>query len=348
MKKKLKQRAKIIIYALSAIVVATVAILGYVAWDEYSYRFVSAIHKSGVIKVYPNDSFTDVTSMLEKEGYIKSAKSMQRMAIKHDKDSVRMGSYLLSDGDSYRTILTRLFAGHQTPVSITFNNIRTLDKLAEIVSRKTLATQEELTDHFATEARESGDKANYITRFMPNTYEVYWTITPAEFTALMLEYYNKFWDSASRREKAKELGLTPEEAMTLASIVIEETKAESEMTEVAGVYINRIEKGMPLQADPTVKFAVGDFSIKRILNKHLNADSPYNTYKNKGLPPGPICSPAIVAIDAVLDYGDKRHEWLYFCANADFSGTHSFAANLADHNRNAKAYHRALSARGIR
>lgn len=348
MKKRLKPKVKRIIYALSALVVAIVAIMGYVAWDEYSYRFSSAVVKSGVIKIYPEDSFTAVVSMLEKEGYIRSSKGMERMAIKHDKDSVKVGSYYLSEGESYRTLLTRLFAGRQTPVKITFNNIRTLDKLAEVVSRKTLATQEEFADHFASEATKSGDKANYIARFMPNTYEVYWTITPAEFSNLMLEYYNKFWDADSRRDKAEKLGLTPEQAMTLASIVIEETKAESEMTEVAGVYINRITKGIPLQADPTVKFAVGDFSIKRILHKHLSIDSPYNTYKNKGLPPGPICSPAIVAIDAVLDYGDNRHKWLYFCANADFSGTHSFAANLEDHNRNAKAYHRALNARGIR
>lgn len=328
----------------------TAAIGGYIVFDEYSYRFRAVVERSGVIKIYPDESFDKVIERLEEQEFIASAEKLERVAIKHDKDSVRVGSYALSKGESARTLLTRLASGRQTPVKVTFNNIRTLEQLAGRVARYTLADSAAFVKHFRAEATASGNKANYIARFIPNTYEMYWTVTPAEFDSLMLVQYDDFWGSRSRRSKAEKLGMTREQVVTLASIVIEETKAEKEMTAVAGVYINRIAKKMPLQADPTVKFAVGDFTIRRVLNKHLTYDSPYNTYKNTGLPPGPICSPAIVAIDAVLDYGDSdnRHTWLYFCASPDFSGTHAFASTLSEHNRNAAAYHRALNKRGVK
>lgn len=155
---------------------------------------------------------------------------------------------------------------------------------------------------------------------------------------------DRFW--ASRESKLARCGLSREEIYTLASIVYEETKRVAEMPRVAGVYLNRLRIGMALQADPTVKYAVKDFTLRRILHSHLEVDSPYNTYKYPGLPPGPICMPSIDAIDAVLDYED--HDYLYFCAKDDLSGAHVFARTLDEHNRNARAYARALNRRGIR
>lgn len=350
MKKRLKPSVKRTLLIIGVVAVILAAVGGYIVFDEYSYRFRAVVERSGTIKVYPDETFDTVIERLQKEGFVASAEKIKRVAIKHDKDSVRVGNYALSKGESARTLLTRLAAGRQSPVKVTFNNIRTLEQLAGRVARYTLADSAAFAKHFRAEASASGNKANYIAHFIPNTYEMYWTVTPAEFDSLMMVEYNDFWDSRSRLSKAERLGMTREEVVTLASIVIEETKAENEMTAVAGVYINRLAKKIPLQADPTVKFAVGDFTIRRVLNKHLSYDSPYNTYKNTGLPPGPICSPAIVAIDAVLDYSDddNRHTWLYFCASPDFSGTHAFASTLSEHNRNAAAYHRALNKRGVK
>lgn len=347
-RKKLKPRARRILIGILIALIAICSVLGYIVYSEFTYRFSAAIQKDGIVKIDPSMTFSAAASMLENEGFIASAEKMTRTAIKHERDSVQTGNYKLGKGDSYRTLLNQLYYGRQTPVRVTFNNIRTLDRLAGAVSRYTLADSTSMLAHFRAEAEKSGERVNYIARFIPNTYEVYWTITPEEFSAKMKEESDKFWNSKNRKQRAADLGFTPEEVTTLASIVIEETKVEREMSDVAGVYINRIGKGIPLQADPTVKFAVGDFSIKRVLNRHLEYPSPYNTYKNTGLPPGPICAPPIAAIDAVLDYADKRHNYLYFCANADFSGSHSFAATLAEHNRNAEVYHRELNRRNIR
>jgi UPF0755 protein len=180
--------------------------------------------------------------------------------------------------------------------------------------------------------------------FVPNTYEMYWTTTPANFTKRMKIEYDKFWNE-ERKTKADRIGLTPIEVSILASIVQEETAKNDEKPLVAGLYINRLKRGMPLQADPTIKYAVNDFTLRRVLNTHLEMDSPYNTYKFAGLPPGPINFPEITSIDAVLNF--KKHNFIYMCAKSDFSGYHNFAQTLAQHNRNADAYRAALDANKI-
>jgi UPF0755 protein len=179
-----------------------------------------------------------------------------------------------------------------------------------------------------------------MTLFIPNTYEFYWNTSADKFIERMYVEYKHFW-SKSRLNKAQKIKLTPEQVIILASIVEEETIKDDEKPTVAGVYLNRLHKNIRLQADPTVRFAVGDFEIKRILNKHLKIDSPYNTYKYAGLPPGPICIPTISSIDAVLNY--KKHDYLYFCAKDDFSGYHAFAKTLKQHNINATKYRKALN-----
>ena len=186
-----------------------------------------------------------------------------------------------------------------------------------------------------------GFKANtFISMFIPNTYQVYWTDSPEQILDRMKKEYDAFWTD-ERKQKAKNLNMTQEEVSTLASIVKGETNKMDEAPTVAGVYINRLKRGIALQADPTLVFAIGDFSIRRILNKDKNFDSPYNTYQHRGLPPGPINMPSIATLDAVLDYED--HNYLYFCAKEDFSGYHAFAKTLAEHNRNARKFQRALN-----
>ena len=180
--------------------------------------------------------------------------------------------------------------------------------------------------------------------FIPNTYQVYWNISAKDFLNRMFKEYKRFW-AEERQNKAKAIGLTPIEVSILASIVEEETNNKSEKPMVAGLYINRLKKGMPLQADPTVKFAWQDFTLRRITNKHLTIDSPYNTYKITGLPPGLIRIPSPEGIDAVLNY--SKHNYLYMCAKEDFSGTHNFASTLSEHNRNARKYWDALNKRKI-
>lgn len=347
MRRKLKTSTRKALLAILAILTLTVAILSFYIYKEYDYRYGAKVEKTGVIKIYPQDSFDQVAQMLEENGYIASSSSMIQTAIKRNLNSVKIGNYQIEKGESYRQLINKINAGRQTPVRLTFNNIRTLERLAGAVSRYTLQDSSTMLNHFKEEALLSGEKENYITRFIPNTYQIYWTISPEEFTEKMRVEFDKFWDE-NRKQKASRLNLTQQQVVTLASVVIEETKVKAEMSTVGGVYINRIGAKMPLQADPTVKFALGDFSIKRVLKKHTEHPSPYNTYLHTGLPPGPICAPPIVAIDAVLDYADKRHGYLYFCANPDFSGSHVFAKTLPQHNQNAARYHQELNRRAIR
>lgn len=325
---------------------------GAFGWKLYDYRFGTAIVRNGTVQVPTGTSFEQLGRMLVDSGYLRNLKKWNSYARSNRVAGVRAGNYALRKGTSYRTALTTFHYGRQTPVRLTFNNIRTMDRLAGVVSKYIEADS-------ATVLRTLNDpkviagtgltRATFPSLFIPNTYEVYWTTTPEEFVARMQREHDRFW-TEERRAKARTLGYTPEQIATIASIVIEETKFRGEMTRVAGVYINRLKAGMPLQADPTVKFAVGDPTIRRVLNKHLTYDSPYNTYKYNGLPPGPICVPSIAALDATLDYADPKnaHKYLYFCAKADFSGHHAFARTLPEHNRNAAAYAAELNRRGIR
>lgn len=321
-------------------------------WKLYDYRFGTAIVRNGTIQVPTGTSFDQLGRMLRDSGYVRNLKKWNSYARSNNVQGVRAGNYALRKGASYRTALTAFHHGRQTPVRLTFNNIRTMDRLAGVVSRyieaDSLTVLRTLTDPEAIAAT-GLTRATFPSLFIPNTYEVYWTMTPAEFVARMQKEHDRFW-TEDRREKARKLGYTPEQIATIASIVLEETKFQGEMTRVAGVYINRLRRGIALQADPTVKFAVGDPTIRRVLNKHLAYDSPYNTYLYAGLPPGPICVPSIAAIDATLDYADPKnaHNYFYFCAKADFSGRHAFARTLPEHNRNAAAYAAELNRRGIR
>ncbi len=266
-----------------------------------------------------------------------------------DSKTVKPGRYLLHEGTSPLALVRMIKRGAQTPVKLKFNNIRTIELLAASLARQTEPDSAAWMAAFADPAFTAAyglSPATIMTLFIPDTYEVYWNTTPGALCGRMQRECERFWGDEKRAAALIKSGFTPVQAYTLASIVYEETKRPDEMARVAGVYANRLRIRMPLQADPTVKFAVGDPSIRRILNKHLAVDSPYNTYKFAGLPPGPISMPSKAALDAVVNY--ERHNYLYFCASPDFSGHHLFARTLAEHAQNARAWAAALNRQGIR
>lgn len=256
------------------------------------------------------------------------------------------GSYSVEPGTKAISLSRRLKQGRQNPVKFTFQNIRTLDQLASRADARMEFTSEQFLAACDSVLPPLGFKrAGYPAAFLPDTYEFYWTESPENFVKKLADVRNSFW-TPERREQAKSLGLTPVEVATIASIVEEETAKSDEKPKVARLYLNRLQKGMKLQADPTVKFALSDFSLRRILGKHLAADSPYNTYLHAGLPPGPIRIPARSAIEAVLQA--PKHDYLYMCAKEDFSGYHNFASDYPSHQANARRYQAALNARGIK
>lgn len=270
---------------------------------------------------------------------LKSEKAFNWLAKKANYDeNVHPGRYVLVDGMTNQQLITMLRMGYQTPVKVVFNNMRTVEQLAGRISEQIEADSTSIVD--AIYATDNVD----ATTFIPNTYEFYWNTSAEEFVNKMIVEYNRFWNE-TRLEKAKNIKLTQREVSILASIIDKETSKTSEMPRIAGVYMNRLNKRWPLQADPTLIFAIGDYNIRRVLDVHKNIDSPYNTYKYAGLPPGPICIPSIAAIDAVLNA--EKHNYYYFCAKDDLSGYHVFAKNITEHNRNAEKYRRALNKQKI-
>ena len=339
-------------YIIISSFVTIIAIILGVAGYQYKRLVKDPItHADTTIKVYitPNMSSDSLCSTLSQQ--IDSEKAQKIVDLVYTdayNPATRKGYFELNGSTSIYRAARRLAAGSQTPIKFTFNNLRLLSQLVERAdecfymesdSLQALLSDQELCASYGF------NTTTIAAMFLPDTYEFYWTVTPQRFVERMHEYYEQFWND-ERKRKAEKAGLTPIEVSILASIVEEETAKVDEMPIVAGLYINRLRRNIPLQADPTVKYAVGNFSLKRILNKHLNTASPYNTYLNTGLPPGPIRIPSKSAINAVLNY--RSHNYLYMCAKEDFSGYHNFASTLSEHNRNAQRYHSALNKRGIK
>lgn len=339
---RISKRAKIIAL-LSLFVVAVMGAVGL-----YFNPMTPAVNSDMNIRIATGSSYTTLRDTLENRGVINNINKFDMVARLLSFENVRGGNYNLKEGDSYMRVVRQLRAGEQTPVIVTFNNIRSLEQLAGAVSKSLEADSAELVSLLKNDSIQKSmglDSRTMLSMFIPDSYEFYWNTSAVSFISKMQSHYNSFWNE-SRLSKLKALNMSRTEVITLASIVYEESKITDEMPTIAGVYMNRLRIGMQLQADPTVKFALGDPTLRRILYVHLEVDSPYNTYKNRGLPPGPICMPSISAIESVLNY--ENHKYLYFCANADFSGRHAFATNLSQHNRNAAAYSAELNRRGIR
>jgi len=263
-------------------------------------------------------------------------------------DHIHTGRYAIEPSDGALTAFRHVKNGMQTPLNLTIPTARTVDRLAAVLGGKLMIDSAEIAEALVNEGtcrRYGLTKETMVCMFVPETYDIYWNTSVKGLLDRMQRESARFWND-DRKAKARALGLSQEEVMTMASIIDEETANNGEKPMIAGMYYNRLKTDMPLQADPTVKFALGDFSIRRIYNKMLAVDSPYNTYRNTGLPPGPIRIPSVVAIDAVLNM--KRHDYLYMCANEDFSGTHVFAKTYEEHLKNAARYSAALNKRGIK
>lgn len=264
------------------------------------------------------------------------------------KEKIRTGRYGIKPSEGAFTAFRHIKNGMQEPLNLTIPSVRTMDRLAAFLSQKLMLDSTEIITALNDSAicRKYGyTKETMPCMFIPNTYDIYWNVSTETLLDRMKKESDKFWNK-ERTDKANALKLSPQQVITMASIVDEETANDQEKPMIAGMYYNRLNTGMPLQADPTVKFAIGDFSLKRIYNNMLFVNSPYNTYRNTGLPPGPIRIPTVAGIDAVLNL--VHHEYLYMCAKEDFSGTHNFASTYEEHKKNAARYAKALNERGIK
>ena len=336
-KKNIRKRDRgIVLIALLCTVVLTVA---------YHTFYGNAVCKQNTIYINSNTDydtirnavFVSVESPIKQKAFDIYAKRINLQK------RIKAGYYKINKGQSIIRIARTLALGEQSPVNLVIGNARTLPQLAGKIASQIEC--DSLTLLRAMQNRELRASVGYvkdslIALFLPNTYQVWWSVKPEQLLQRMQRESNNFWN-AKRKEKARNAGFTPYQVMTLASIVYEETKEKSEMPKIAGVYINRLRKGMPLQACPTVKYAMGEFDLKRIMHKHLKYRSPFNTYINKGLPPAPICIPSLAAIEAVLNY--ENNDYLFFCAKPEFDGKHNFARTLKEHNKNAEAYAKALN-----
>lgn len=301
------------------------------------------------IDIYPSYSISEVTSTLEQKASLSKPKSFLFLSnIIGYSSEIKTGRYEITPNESNLNIIRKLKSGHQAPVKLTFNNVRTKEDLASKLTKNIMCDSVAmlaLLNNKSVYEKYGFTDTTFLAMFIPNTYQVYWNTSCDRILDRLNNEYNKFWNE-KRRQQADSIGLSPIEVSTLASIVEEESAYLPEYPLIAGMYLNRLKVKMPLQADPTVKYAVGDFSIRRVLHSHLETQSPYNTYLITGLPPGPIRIPSIQAIEAVLN--SAQHDYYYMCASPDFSGKHVFAKNLTQHSVNAQRYRSALNRRNIR
>ncbi len=331
-KRKLVQRISLLV---ALFVVAGIIII----WRMFFSPVVASVEGTDIY-IGKSAVYEDVKDSLRVKGIVVNETAFDLLAKrKRYMSNIKPGRYVITDDMTNNDIVNLLKSGSQTPVRITFNNIRTLAELSQRLSTQIAADSAEIHRALLDESHyeiEGFSRETIIAAFIPDTYEVYWTITPAELVGRMISEFRSFWNE-ERLEKANDLGLKPVGVSILASIVDDEVLKEDEKPRIAGVYINRLKRNMPMQACPTIKFALNDFTIRRVLKEHLIVDSPYNTYIHKGLPPGPVRSASKSGINAVLNAED--HNYLYFVARHDFSGYHHFSTNLRDHVNYANKYH---------
>ncbi len=290
----------------------------------------------------------EVRDLLVESGVIRNMDTFDWVAErKNYPNHVRPGRYRVRSGMNNNNLVNMLRSGAQEPVQLIFNSVRTLEELCGIVAEQIEADSLEILNQLRNESYISQFGFNQYTlmgMFIPNTYEVYWNSSADQFIQRMDREYRRFW-TEERKRKAEMLGLTTHEVSTLASIIDEETNKDDEKPIIAGVYLNRLTRRIPLQACPTLRFATGDYTIRRVLLEHMEIVSPFNTYKYRGLPPGPINIPSIAGIDAVLNA--EKHNYYYFSAKEDMSGYHYFSKTLAEHNRRARLYQEVLDVQRV-
>jgi UPF0755 protein len=347
--KKHSKQTRVLLYFLFVTIILAV-FAGYLL-HNIILKPNTWVKEGNEVSVYirTGSTYDHLKSLLYEKGIIINRKNFEWLAKKKNlENNIHPGRYLIRSGMSNNDLINLLRSGKQTPVQVIFNNIRTKQEFAgkiegqieaDSISIITLLNDPEYLKLFGLTME------NVLTIFIPNTYEVYWNTGARDFMERMYSEHKKFWNE-ERMNKAAGLGLDPIQVCILASIVEKETAMNDEKPDIAGVYLNRLKKSWPLQADPTVVYAWGDFNIRRVLNVHKEIDSPYNTYLYNGLPPGPICIPSISSIEAVIHA--EKHDYMFFCARADFSGYHVFASTHNQHVSNANKYRQALDARNIK
>ncbi len=356
-KKKFSRKLKFSLYGIAVVIFVLMCLVASVGMG-------SAVKNRTEVFIPTGSTYRAVQDSLRQSGNVKMLNFNILSRAKNYPERVLPGRYVLQRGMTARQVVDKLRRGHQDQVKVTFNKVRTVAQLSGVVSKQieadslslaTLLSDSAFLASFQYPLVENADAPadaparpydihTVLAVFIPNTYYFYWNTDAEGFFRRMYGEQNRFWNDF-RRGQAYAMKLNRVQVSTLASIVEEETLKTDERPDIASVYLNRLRKRMLLQADPTVKYAVGDFALRRILKEHLQTPSPYNTYKNKGLPPGPICTPSVSSLDAVLQ--NKPTNYLYFCARADFCGYHSFAADYTHHRANARAYQKALTERGI-
>lgn len=341
------QHKKTIIAGISLLVVIIIVII--FGKSYYDKIWDTNVTKDGFLYIPNNSNFESVCDSLTKNNFLEDINSFKWVAKQKKYDTnVKAGKYEIKKDMSNSSLVNLLRSGKQTRVIITFNNIKNLDIFAGKISKKIEADSASLSELFSNSDfidKYGFDKNNVIAMFIPNTYEFYWNTSPRKFFEIMNNYYKDFWTD-NRIQKTKNIGLNKIEVSTLASIVqAEQAMRNDEKPIIAGLYINRLKKGMLLQSDPTILFALNNFEKKRVLNTDKEVESPYNTYKYAGLPPGPINMPEISSIDAVLNF--KKHNYIFMCAKEDFSGYHYFSTNARQHEIYANRYRRALNKKRI-
>ncbi len=326
---------------------------GAAAWWGYQQILrpnVGGDAPEAIVYIYPGHSLSAFAQELTEGDLLADRLSFERVARWMGyTENLKPGRYAIRKGWNNKQLVGHLRSGNQAAVTVTFNHVRNIEQLAGRVAPvfmfDSIALAQYLLDPEVSHAAGITPEL-MLTRCIANSYQIYWTSTPEDFWQRMQSEHDRFWAREGRLDKLPRTALTQNEVYILASIVEKETLASRERKTVAGLYINRLRRNMPLQADPTVVFATGQFDLQRVLYRHLEVDSPYNTYLYSGLPPGPIYMPSIESIDAVLDF--EEHDYLYMCAPPNDSGLHAFATNLRAHNANAKRYQQWLNARGIR
>lgn len=343
-----EKRKKLLLVLLISSSVLAISLTFYFYQVFFSPNTMVDSDQTYMLKIPSNGVYRQVANQLYDDKVINDALSFGFVAkVLGYQEAVKPGLYKVDPKMSNLDLVRMLRSGRQVPVKVTFNNVRTKEDLAEKITANLEVTQEQFLKMIQDSVfirKYDFEEETIMSMFIPNTYEFWWNTSPEALFDRMHKEYQSFW-TAERKQKAQAMGLSQKEVSTLASIVQAESQKSDERPKIAGVYLNRMKIGMALQADPTLVYATGDFTLKRILNVHKEIDSPYNTYKYTGLPPGPINLPDINSLNAVLNA--ETHDYLYFCAKEDFSGYHAFASNYDDHMNNARRYQRALNAANI-
>ena len=337
-----------------AILLVLLLVTAGIAYYGYQMIFSPAVPadlENTSLNIPQGTDFDAMTEILLDKGIIddESGFRMVSKLMKFDTRENISGRFEIEPSWSNRELISLLRANKQAPINVTINNVRLISDMAGKVSKYIEPDSLTLLNYLTN--KENLDNWGYttetiLTMFIPNTYQLYWNTSPEKFVSRMQSEHKKYWNSKGRKESIDKYGLMPSEAYTLASIIEKETTNPKETKTISGVYHNRLKQGIALQADPTVVFAVGDFSIRRVLNKHLKYESPYNTYIHAGLPPGPIYMPTLSSLDAAI-FPDEN-KYIFFCAKPGYDNEHSFAKTLSQHNRNARIYHTWLNKEGIK